>query len=394
MSRALVIFLGLNMATASDPFEWKGVFLTPEGVYKWGAQKKGGKYADPTMKLAAIPVAAATEAALTSATSKGKAAMGTTCVEVTKDTGKIRPAENKCYKLVFDDTSSETIFTVDADNAGAIAFFAEHFPTEFEDTAHYFKDSTGVDIEPQAQAPDPGSGGHSHGHGNTFEGKCVCQAQAHGWKLDCSNKAKIEQSVANLEANVKCKAKNPPQEPCIDNYYLMQAHHDHCLHNQLPMGIEKKLHDYEHFYSDCYIKRQFNPSLKACPAVVCTNAQAMTTAIATLQTANKCNTKAKCASSDCSAAIKLVLMAHDTCSEKQLPNNLETALHDYEDHCEAELCNSASAAFDPCNEKCAGPTTAVCAKGSTSSEQTSGGFGSKGSFLVTISALIVAVPLF
>merc|ERR1719387_2487420 len=80
----------------------------------------------------------------------------------------------------------------------------------------------------------------------------------------------------------------------------------------------------------------------------------MTNAIAKLQS-GACNTTLNCATTDCSAAIKVVLMAHDTCSEKQLPNNLEVALHDYEEHCAAQLCNSAASAFDPYNEKCAAP---------------------------------------
>jgi hypothetical protein len=377
MSCALIIALCVNMATAAV-YEWKGVFYTPEKMYKWGAEKVSGKYADPAMKLAAIPVTAATEATLTGATNKGTAALGTQCVDVQKG-GTITPAEGKCYRLVFDAQSSKTVFHVDATNANNIAFFAEHLPTEFEATEHYFKDTTGVDIEPQAQHPKAGDG-HAHGHGGTdnFEGKCVCQAQANNWKLDCSNKAKVEAALANLNAKAACKAKGPPKD-CIDNYYVMQAHHDHCLHDQLPTGIEKKLHDYEHFYTDCFVKRQFSAALSQCPTVDCANAQAMTAAITTLQ--GGCKSAQLCASTACSAAIKTVLMAHDTCPENKLPNNLETALHDYEGHCAAQLCNSASAAFDPYDEKC-------------SANVVSGGFGSRDNLLVTTSVLPLAVLLF
>merc|ERR1711988_1085718 len=115
-------------------------------------------------------------------------------------------------------------------------------------------------------------------------------------------------------------------------------------------GIEKKLHDYEQFYDDCYVKRQFNPSLSNCPAVDCADATAMTKAIATLQAG--CKTKEACADKTCSDAIKIVLAAHDLCPESSLPNNLEDALHDYEEPCDEQLCNTAEKAFDPHTDLC------------------------------------------
>jgi hypothetical protein len=378
MSLALIFALTLCMATASE-YEWKGVFYTPEATYKWGAQKVKGEYVDPTMKLAAIPVSAATAEALASADSKGKASLSLECDEV-QIGGVITPMEKKCYKLVFDQANSQSLFTINAADTKAIAFFAEHLPTEFEDTEHYLKDTSGVDIEPQAQDPDADEAGHSHGHGgggaDEFEGICICQAQEHNWKLDCNNKAKIEEAVAKLDAKAACMAKGPPQD-CVDNYYIMQAHHDHCLHHALPTGIEKKLHDYEHYYDDCFIKRQFDPKLKKCPNVDCSNSKALTEAIATLQAG--CRTTQTCAEATCSAAIKTVLMAHDICPESSLPNNLETALHDHEEPCEDQLCNSGDAVFDPYDTRCKADISAASALGSWEA------------FLATVLALPLAV---
>jgi hypothetical protein len=336
-----------------------------ESTYKWGAQKVKGKankwaYADATMKMAAIAVNGATAQSLANADSAGTAALALACEEV-KDGGTITPAENKCYTLVFDALKSQTLFTINTGTSDAIAFFLQHMPWEFESTEHYLKDTSGVDIEPQTQLPAPASSGDGHAghsHGATsgwfdnFEGKCVCQAKARNWKLDCTNKAKINSAVAALEGNTACAAISPPQT-CIDHFYVMQAHHDHCLHDQLPTGVEKKLHKYEHFYTDCQIKRQFDTKLKAgaCAKVTCTDATSLTNAIQTLQNGN-CKSATLCAASACSAAIKTVLMAHDTCSEKLLPNNLEVALHDFEGPCAAELCNSAPAVFDPLAESC------------------------------------------
>merc|ERR1711965_803269 len=101
------------------------------------------------------------------------------------------------------------------------------------------------------------------------------------------------------------------------------------------------------------IKRQFNAKLGLCNAVTCTDQTAMTTAIAALQLpSNNCKTTTGCAAKVCADAIKVVLAAHDTCSESQLPDSLEDALHNYEEACEAQLCNTAGAAFDPYADRC------------------------------------------
>eukprot|EP00747_Dinoflagellata_sp_TGD_P111826 gnl/TRDRNA2_/TRDRNA2_171314_c1_seq7.p1 gnl/TRDRNA2_/TRDRNA2_171314_c1~~gnl/TRDRNA2_/TRDRNA2_171314_c1_seq7.p1 ORF type:complete len:405 (-),score=75.41 gnl/TRDRNA2_/TRDRNA2_171314_c1_seq7:112-1260(-) len=378
MRRALIFALILGMAAASM-YEWKGIFYTPDDKYIWGAQKVGGSYADPTMMLAAIPVSGATQAALDGASGAGTVALGGSC-EAVQSAGTIVPMEGKCYKLVFDQQSSQSLFHIDASAATAIAFFAEHLPTEFEETEHYLKDTTGVDIEPVAQEPDGGHA-HAHGHGggeDEFLGKCVCQAQEHNWVLDCTDQAKISTAISFLDGKAACKAVDPPQE-CINQYYVLQAHHDHCLHDDLPTGAEHKLHEYEHFYDDCFVKRQFDTKLSVCPAVDCADSKTMTEAVATLQ--KGCTTTQACADPTCAEAIKIVLAAHDLCPEDKLPNNLEAALHDHEEPCEAQLCNSAPAAFDPYNDPC------------TAEAGAASGFSSKEVCLVTTSALIASSGL-
>jgi len=144
-----------------------------------------------------------------------------------------------------------------------------------------------------------------------------------------------------------------------------------------PWASRKKLHDYEHFYDDCFVKRQFSPELSACPKPDCEDATAMTKAISTLQAG--CLTAQACADPTCADAIKAVLAAHDLCPEDKLPNNLEVALHDHEEPCEAQLCNSAEAAFDPYSQSCGADVTPTASAAS--------GFA----FLVTMLALSFAV---
>merc|ERR1712048_314845 len=139
-----------------------------EETYHWIAQKVDGKYADATMKLAAIPVTTAASAAgLFGAETGGKAAMNKcSCTEVVNG-GEITAALDTCYLLKFNDSVSESKFLVKPAGAASIAFFTEHVPTEFEDTKHYLKNVAGDDIEPVKQPA--GLEGHAHdqesGHG-------------------------------------------------------------------------------------------------------------------------------------------------------------------------------------------------------------------------------------
>merc|ERR1712176_439474 len=239
-----------------------------------------GEYADATMKIAALPVTDTSEQALSSADGEGKRLMGLECEEV-QNGDTITPSSDKCFKLVFDESKDQSLFTIDATAATGIAFFTEHVPTEFESTEHYLKDTSGVDIEPVAQVA-PEGGGHSHGHGgDNFESLCVCQAKKNNWKIDCHDKPKIEDAVAYLDQTSACGQENPSEE-CEDKYHVMQAHHDHCLHNDLPEDIEKKLHAYEHFYDDCFVMRQFDDSLSKCPDVDCDDTAGLNAAIKTL----------------------------------------------------------------------------------------------------------------
>jgi len=139
--------------------EWKGIFETPESSYVWIAQKVDGSYVDPTMKLAALPVGAATDEDLEGAEEDGEEAMEKECT-VLNHGDTIVPSADTCYLLTFDDSRWETTFPIDASNAEAIVFFAQHLPTEFEEDTHYLKlVSSGEDIEPVHQEMGHDEGG-------------------------------------------------------------------------------------------------------------------------------------------------------------------------------------------------------------------------------------------
>lgn len=141
-----------------DAFEWAGVFETPENVYLWTAQKVQGNgahvaYADATMKIAALPASAATEKVLHELEGEGNHALEMNCTQL-ESGGTVEVMEDACYVLVFKQDWWQSLYTINARGHSAIAFFTEHFPTEFENTAHYLKDDHGDDIEPLAELPE------------------------------------------------------------------------------------------------------------------------------------------------------------------------------------------------------------------------------------------------
>jgi len=138
--------------TALD-FEWAGIFEVPDDTYLWTAQKVDGEYADATMKIVALPASAATKDELSALEVKGKESLGGAC-SVLDHGAAFAPAEDTCYQLRFHTELWQSLYTINMKGVSAVAFFAEHVPTEFESTAHYLKDQTGEDVEPMAELPE------------------------------------------------------------------------------------------------------------------------------------------------------------------------------------------------------------------------------------------------
>mmetsp|Transcript_52787 Transcript_52787/g.147028 ORF Transcript_52787/g.147028 Transcript_52787/m.147028 type:complete len:483 (+) Transcript_52787:90-1538(+) len=148
-------------------YEWAGIFEVPDATYMWTAQKVDGAYADPMMKIAALPASAATEEQLDALAEEGEHALEVTCT-VLDPGGVITPMAHACYQLHFAENLWQSLYTVDASGTTAVAFFTEHFPTEFESTAHYLKDSNGEDVEPMAELPEAAPAGNDADWGGSI----------------------------------------------------------------------------------------------------------------------------------------------------------------------------------------------------------------------------------
>ncbi|MEM7753046.1 MAG: zinc ABC transporter substrate-binding protein [Pseudomonadota bacterium] len=150
-------------AHGAHGFEWSGLFDLKPGTYAWSFAKVDGDYADPAMKmviLAADDIEAVEETAeeLLEAEAADEKADGDALI-----------AQDLAYSLNFDSDKDMTVFSVEIAEPGKYAFFTEHMPFEFEANEHFFKDTTGADVEPISQEPDGDHGhghGHDHGHGH------------------------------------------------------------------------------------------------------------------------------------------------------------------------------------------------------------------------------------
>jgi hypothetical protein len=140
------------LSSGDDAFEWAGIFQTPGNSYTWLAQKVNGAYADASMKMAVFSATQSNIQGLDALEISADTALATTCVDVNSG-GTITPQLNTCYRLVFDDAAAESRYTISATGMANLAFFCEHFPTEFENTDHFFKDTSNGDVEPDAKIP-------------------------------------------------------------------------------------------------------------------------------------------------------------------------------------------------------------------------------------------------
>lgn len=150
---------------ATDPWEWKGAFAVADKEHTWIMQKVKGKYADQSMKLVMIPTTSPDKYSETSNEATAKS-LWNSCTDkkgkkpdhshrrLSDDGRRLSgddleiPAGGVCFNLVVDDTLPESNWHIETDGLTGIVFYAQHVPTEFEDTKHYFQDSKEVDIEP------------------------------------------------------------------------------------------------------------------------------------------------------------------------------------------------------------------------------------------------------
>lgn len=166
---------------------------------------------------------------------------------------------------------------------------------------------------------------------------CVCEAERRNFAINCSNVQVLQRALTFLKNN-SC-ATNCAVDGCKRNYFIIQSHHDHCLHSEVPIEIETDIHDFEEFCEECDIKRKYDPALPACNLKPnCTSSSLLIDAVVTLAS-NNCSFA--CTSMmACGPAFRILRSFHDICPEDAIPQLAEELLHFYEDSCEDMDCNT------------------------------------------------------
>merc|ERR1711976_163247 len=102
------------------------------------------------------------------------------------------------------------------------------------------------------------------------------------------------------------------------------------------IAIEQDFHDFEEICTSCFIERQFDSSLPDCPSVTCTDQNAQTTAFDFLEA----NCQNDCSSNSCRDNYRIIRAYHDTCDEILIIEEIEREIHEFEEVCEDQECNT------------------------------------------------------
>jgi hypothetical protein len=162
---------------------------------------------------------------------------------------------------------------------------------------------------------------------------CACVAEDYGFDIDCTASQVLLDALVSLESNncnIDCSS-----QLCESNFYIVQAHHDFCLHNEVPDPVEESFHIYESTCKECKILRKRDPSLTNCPSPVCDGRgdEAYLTLLA-----NDCFSD--CSTSVCASAYQVLRSEHDSCADGTMGLTSESGIHDAEDICKAFNCNT------------------------------------------------------
>ena len=208
------------------------------------------KYADPTMKLVIFDSHEADSEHLLEFAETAKTLMEGPCNTVVNTGGAIlKPtAAGACYTLTFPtDENTDFHATINTMGVDNVAFFAEHGPTEFERDTHYLM-SNGMTA--QEMIDTTGGATLSSGLGPVEPG-----AETDAAEYNCK-------LLKNDSSQVKV---------CAQAFLIIQAHHDYCPHDTLTRYEEELFHEWEGKCFGCEIVRKYDPSLKKCPVIDCTD---------------------------------------------------------------------------------------------------------------------------
>jgi hypothetical protein len=139
---------------------------------------------------------------------------------------------------------------------------------------------------------------------------CGCHAESLGFTIDCTKPSVIQAAYDFCEATC---LKDCSSAECKKNFAIVEAHHDFCLHDQVPIKVEVGFHDLEEVCAkECTIGRLKDADHTACPSMACPDEAGVAAVVKTLAD-NKCDVS--CPEATCGEAFRKLRVIHDTCEE-------------------------------------------------------------------------------
>merc|ERR1712057_31546 len=163
-----------------------------------------------------------------------------------------------------------------------------------------------------------------------YSESCACVAEEEDFTINCNQD--LTSYFEYLEDN---NCQDDCDQNCQRNFYIVQSHHDYCLSGEIPTELEQELHEFEDSCNSCEISRRYDSSLTTCPSVDCDDDSDAMDAFDVLE--GECI--ASCDSDRCGSAFQILRAYHDGCDNNDIEEELEEALHSFEDLCAAQDCN-------------------------------------------------------
>lgn len=132
-------------------WEWSGVFPFEAEEHTIMLQKVDGAYADGTIKFSYHKASSGDAAGIEALEEATTELWEGDALDVEgANTGTLQP--DVLYNVHLDESAMATFLRIPAPaTAGPVAIFMQHFPIEFEESAHYLVDAHGHDVEPLAE---------------------------------------------------------------------------------------------------------------------------------------------------------------------------------------------------------------------------------------------------
>jgi len=190
------------------------------------------------------------------------------------------------------------------------------------------------DHDHDAAEHDHDAAEHDHAdHDEHDHGSCACEAEKYGFTIDCAKTDAMTEAMSALVAE-NC-AQDCMSDSCHKNFFIVQAHHDFCLHEEVPSTVLDGFHDFEGVCHECEIVKKRDPSLPECPVAKCDGS-----GDDAYQVLLEGGCMDGCDQTTCGESYRILRSEHDNCAHDTMSTTAAKGIHSFEEVCAASNCNS------------------------------------------------------